>query len=141
MAKRTRGTGRPGQRRPIRRGSRPSGGSASRPTAAQPTQAAAVPADGLTAEDEARAAELEARIVADERAAETRTRERRGRDLERSAPRPANRHPRGASMAVRYADEYAYVARDLRRIGIVSALLLGILAVLFVVVQVTGTGI
>ncbi len=44
-------------------------------------------------------------------------------------------------MAVRYADEYAYVTRDLRRIGVVSALLLGILAVLFVAIQVVGTGI
>jgi hypothetical protein len=139
MAKRTRGTGRPGQRRPMRRGSRASSGPSSRPAAAQPPQTTAVPANGLTPEDEARASELEARIVADERAADTRPRERHGRDLERSAPRPANRHPRGASMAVRYADEYAYVARDLRRIGVVSALLLGILAVLFIVVQVTGT--
>jgi hypothetical protein len=132
MAKRTRGSVRPGQRQPLRRTARPTG------SPATPSPAAA-PDPGLTAADEARAAELEARIVAEERAAaaaSTRNRERAR--AESPSPRP-NR--RGGTMAVRYADEYAYVSRDLRRIGIVSALLLGILAVLFIAVQVLGIGI
>lgn len=146
MAKRSRGSVRPGQRQPLRRSTRPSGGASSRPAtpstsadATAPDAAATSPEAGLTAADEARAAELEARIVAEERAAEATTR----RSTQRATPAaPAPRRARGGgTMAVRYADEYAYVARDLRRIGIVSALLLAVLAVLFVLIQVVDVSI
>lgn len=133
MAKRTRGSVRPGQRQPLRRTARPTSSPAT-------PSAGSTPDPGLTAADEARAAELEARIVAEERAAaasaSSRTRDRSPSPS--PSPRPGRR---GGTMAVRYADEYAYVTRDLRRIGVVSALLLGILAVLFVAIQVVGTGI
>jgi len=133
MAKRTRGSVRPGQRQPLRRTARPTS------SPATPTSGS-TPDPGLTAADEARAAELEARIVAEERIAATSA---SSRTRARSEPSPASPRPnrRGGTMAVRYADEYAYVTRDLRRIGIVSALLLGILAVLFVLIQVVGVGI
>jgi hypothetical protein len=133
MAKRTRGSVRPGQRQPLRRAARPA--TAAPSTAAAPATA---PDTGLTPADEARAAELEARIVEEERAATAGS--RRPRDRGRPATTEARPGRRGGTMAVRYADEYAYVTRDLRRIGVVSALLLGILVVLFVLVQVVGVG-
>ena len=58
MAKRSRIGGRPGQRRPLER------------PATRQTPAPIRPANALTAEEEARAAQLEAAIVAEEKAAE-----------------------------------------------------------------------
>ncbi len=86
----------------------------------------------LTDEEEARAAELEAAIVAQEQAvAET---ARRGRPQRASADAP----PRAfSSLTVAAGNEYAYVARDVRRIVTVGGTLLGILAALWVIVQVT----
>ncbi len=136
MAKRTRGSVRPGQRQPLRRAARPANAASTASTsAASPSTA---PETGLTPADEARAAELEARIVEEERAATTGS----SRPRDRGRPTAAEVRPgrRGGALAVRYADEYAYVARDLRRIGVVSALLLGILTVLFVLIQVVGIG-
>lgn len=85
----------------------------------------------LTDEEEARAAELEAAIVAQEQAAAEIA--RRGR-LQR-APTDA---PRFSSLAVAAGNEYAYVARDVRRIAIVGGTLVAFLIVLWVVVQVTN---
>ncbi|MCU0482765.1 MAG: hypothetical protein MUC54_00570 [Chloroflexi bacterium] len=92
--------------------------------------AAPKPTAGLTDEELARADALEAAIIAEERAA-TSERDRRGRrrgaDVE-AAPR--GRTALSGSLAAVAADEYRYVARDLRRILVVFS---GIFATLLVV--------
>jgi hypothetical protein len=121
MAKRNRGTSRPGQRRPSSGPVRPS------------TRPAARPSSSLSEDEEARAAEIESRIVAQERAAEsTRARSRQ------VASRPAEARRAGGQglLAVRAAEEYNYVVRDVRRILVVGGSLAGILAVLFVLIDI-----
>jgi hypothetical protein len=88
----------------------------------------------LTADEEARAAELEAAIVAQERRAEPSPRR-----FQRSAPEVAVRASSG--LATSAANEYAYVARDVRRVAMVGGSLVGLLLALWVVVQVTGISI
>jgi hypothetical protein len=124
MAKRARGTTtRPGQRRPLQRTpARP--GTAASGIAPRPAT--------LTAEEETRAAELEAAIVAEEQAAQTARRVRPQRVADDAPARPAS------SLAVAAGNEYAYVARDVRRIVTVGGTLVAILAVLWVIVQITG---
>ena len=123
MAKRSRIGGRPGQRRPIQR-------PANRPAVAAPTR----PRDGVTPEEEARAAELEAVIVAEEKAADDARRgvnaERRGRAATEGAIYSSS------SLATRASEEYAYVRRDVRRIALVGGSLLGVLAILDILVNV-----
>jgi len=126
MAKRSRGhTSRPGQRPPLQR-------QAPRPTT--PAAAAAVVArpTGLTDEEEARAAQLEAAIVAEERQAETATKNAR-------APRPEP-FARTSSLEVSAAEEYAYVARDVRRIALVGGSLVIFLLILWLVSHFLGMG-
>jgi hypothetical protein len=88
------------------------------------------PSASLTADEEARAAELEARIVAQERAAEESLRRSRNRGRVIEAARTFE------PLSVRAAGEYAYVRRDVIRFVRVAAFLLGILAVLFVLIDV-----
>jgi hypothetical protein len=128
MVKRTRGSSsRPGQRSPLQRSARPT-----------PPQPASTPRSVfLTADEEARAAELEAKLLEEERALETaqkRTRERDRRATEREVPARVAAAP----LAVRAADEYAYVARDVRRLAVVSGGLLAILFGLWIAFQATG---
>ena len=126
MAKRTRGSHRPGRRPPLQReATRPS-----RPGAAVPAR----PANSLTPEEEARAAEIEAQIVAEERAAEQAT--RRSRDREREPMHVITRLKNAAPLSVRAADEYAYVRRDIRRIARIGVALLAILAILHILINV-----
>ena len=124
MAKRIRGSSRPGQRRPQSR-------------LAAPPPRPVRPSNQLTVDEEARAAELEAQIVAEERAAEEQI--RRGR--ERARGRDEGLTPvRGrdlAPLAVRASEEYAYVRRDVLRIIRVGGGLLLVLAVLYVLIDVT----
>lgn len=134
MAKRARGsTSRPGQRAPLQRDP----GSPSRP-GRSPADAASAPKPAtLTAEEESRAAELEAQILAEEAAADStarRNRERARRSLE------AEPVARPGSIALRASQEYAYVGRDVRRIVTIGGSLVGILIVLWVVVEATGIG-
>jgi hypothetical protein len=124
MAKRNRGRGRPAGNRPRPR---------TAPTAARPaatrqleTVAAPQPGGGLTPEEEARAAELEARLAQPERSAPGRRREDR--------PPGRSRWSSGGSLAAA-AEEYAYVARDLRRIVVLQAALLAILLFLWLVIH------
>lgn len=128
MAKRARGsTIRPGQRAPKPRGT----------TTARPTTSASTPPPTLTEDEAATAAALEAQIVADERAADDaarRTRERSRRAAEGDAP------ARPSLIAVAASQEYAYVARDIRRIVTIGGGLVVFLIVLWVVVAVTGIG-
>ena len=133
MAKRARGsTSRPGQRPPLQRqGARP----ATRPAAPSiiPSVPAAPP-DDLTADEEARAAALEAAIVAEERSAEASRRRDRTERTVNTPPRPVS------SLAVAAADEYQYVARDVRRIAIVGGALVIVLLALWVLSHVLGLG-
>lgn len=123
MAKRTRGSHRPGRRPPLRRETTRS------PSAAAPIR----PAIGLSPEEEARAAEIEAQIMAEERAAEQAARRSRTRGREEHV---ITRLKNAAPLSVRAADEYAYVRRDVRRIARIGAALLAILAVLHVLINV-----
>jgi hypothetical protein len=88
---------------------------------------------GLTDSEEARAAEIEAAILAEERAAEASL--RRSRDRVRSATEGPVRN--AAPLSVRAASEYAYVRRDVLRIGRIGGSLLLVLAVLHVLINVT----
>ena len=137
MAKRARGTTtRPGQRRPIQRAAARPGSPTVRPgsSAATGSEVVAPRPASLTPEEEARAAELEAAIVAQERQVEASQRR-----SQRSAPEIAVRAT--SPLAVAAANEYAYVARDVRRVAIVGGSLIGLLLALWVVVQVTGVAI
>ena len=130
MAKRARGsTSRPGQRPPLQRQpARP----AARPVT--PTVPVERP-DELTAAEEARAAELEAAIVAEERRSEaSKPRARTSPPVEVGAPRATS------SLTILAADEYAYVARDVRRITIVGGSLVATLFGLWAIAHVTGMG-
>jgi len=128
MAKRQRT--RPGQRPP-----------ASRPARPQARAEAPRPAGALSAAEEARAAELEARIVAEERAAEearSRSRDRRRQESSLGSGYPAARSREGSLVAARSEQEYAYVVRDVRRIVRVGGSLLIVMFVLFLVIDVAG---
>lgn len=125
MAKRSRTAGRPGQRRPLQRtGPRPA------PTPAR-ASAPSRPPGSLTPEEEARAAELEAQILADEKAAEE------AREAGSRARATEGALYSSAPLAVRAAEEYGYVRRDVRRIAVVGGFLLGIMAALYIVVNLT----
>jgi hypothetical protein len=94
---------------------------------------------GLTELEVQRAAELEAEVVAQERAAAVATRQR-GRDRVAAAEAAAAHVPGdiNAPLKVRMAHEYAYVARDVRRILLTGGLMVAILAALHVLVNVLG---
>ena len=150
MAKRTRYAGRPSGRRP----------SSSRPLKSPPTRAplagtdAGVPADvdidldrpasahpvvrtsGLTDAEVQRAAELEAEVTARERAAISESIRRRARGHSPEANVLAG--DVNAPLSVRAAHEYAYVARDVRRILPTGGLMVAILAVLAILINVMG---
>jgi hypothetical protein len=125
MAKRTRGSRRPGQRPRTQRPVRPAPAKATTSTR---------PATSLTPEEEARAAEIEATIVAEERAAEQA--QRRGRDRVRGVETVGGRVRDASPLSVRASEEYAYVRRDVLRIVRIGGALLLILAVLFLLIDV-----
>ncbi|MGA3056843.1 MAG: hypothetical protein ABSE70_02220 [Candidatus Limnocylindrales bacterium] len=124
MAKRTRGSNRPGQRHADKRGS---GRPQPRPTGR--------PSGGLSAEEEARAADLESQIVAQERAAEAGRARFRERARSPEPERPGRARGQGL-LAARAAEEYAYVVRDVRRIVWVGGGLAATLGVIYVLVNV-----
>ncbi len=128
MAKRARGsTSRPGQRPPLQR-------QAARPAVRPISTAAPAPRpDALTDAEEARAAQLEAAIVAEERQAEAaKLRTRAARTIETETVRPTS------SLAVAASDEYAYVARDVKRIALVGGSLTIILLAVWLIAHLTG---
>ena len=116
MAKQKRIGTRPGQRPPLQR------------TTTRTTR----PPDAVSPEEEARAAELEAQILAEEKAAEQ---AQKSRDRRAKAPEGGAIYS-SAPLAQRAAEEYAYVQRDLRRILVVGGGLLIALAVIYVVLNV-----
>jgi hypothetical protein len=133
MAKRARSRTRPGQRAPLQRSTaRPP---LAVPPLANPTAPSRPPT--LTPEEEARAAEIEARLVAAERSAEEAARRQvRGRaPAEREAP------VRTGSIAVRASEEYAYVARDVRRIALIGGSMVALLIGLWLLTHLTGIGV
>jgi hypothetical protein len=132
MAKRTRGSSRPGQRRPRQRSARAASPSTPAPAAAPATRPAS-----LTPEEEARAAEIEAQLVAEERQAEQA--QKRARDRQRGGERETVVRS-SVPLSVREAEEYAYVARDVRRIAIIAFGLLAIMIGLWIALQVSGVG-
>jgi hypothetical protein len=134
MAKRARGTTtRPGQRRPMQRpAARPASPGARPSSTVGAGSAVTQRPTSLTPEEEARAAELEAAIVAEERQAEEARRSR----AQRTNPDAPVRS--SSPLAVAAASEYAYVARDVRRVAIVGGTLVGLLLALWIVTQVTG---
>lgn len=116
MAKRSRGSSRPGQRRPVQRAPQ------------RPANELSRPAGGLSAAEETRAAELEAQIVAEERAAQN----ARSRGRDRGAVAEAGGVRSASPLAVRAAEEYTYVVRDVRRIVTVGGGMLVLLAALYI---------
>lgn len=123
MAKRNRGN-RPGQRHPDRHS----------PARQQPRPASR-PSQGLSAAEEARAAELESQIVAQERAAEQSA--GRSSDRSRAIDVGSAGRARGQSpLAVRAAEEYSYVSRDVRRIVRIGGVMVAMLGVFFVLIDV-----
>ena len=136
MAKRARGSSsRPGQRPPIQRTpARPatSGtGPASSDIDLNETAIDAYEGSSLTEADLARAAVLEAQIVAEEKAAEA---ARKPKTRVESVPRA------GGTLAAAAANEYAYVARDVKRITLIGGSLIAFLIGAWAVIQVTGIG-
>jgi hypothetical protein len=121
MAKRSRIGDRPGQRRPLQR---------------QPARTStARPANAVTEEEMARAAELEAQILAEEQVAN---------DARKNRERRVKAEPGEAAiytstpLSERAAQEYGYVQRDLRRIAIVGGGLLLVLIVLDILINQLG---
>jgi len=132
MAKRSRGArsgGRRGAPRPAR----------SRPGSGRPGTVSLRPGEGLSTAELERAAEIEARMLAEERAADQAR--SRGRTIppERFAGAPGRR-AEGPSVAERAANEYVYVVRDVRRIVAVAGGLVAVLAGLFVLIEVVRIG-
>ena len=128
MAKRARGTHtRPGQRARLQRRG---------PITPRSSSPVTPPSLSLTPEDESRAAELEAEIVAAERKAERSLRSPRDRT---AASPDAQPRVRAGSIAVRAAEEYGYVSRDVRRIITIGGSLVTFLVLFWVVVHMTGT--
>ena len=122
MPKRSRVAAKPGQRRPLQR-----------PTGKLDPERLS---GRITRAEEARAAELEAAILAEEKAAEDarRTRER-GRRMSGSGELVGGVSYSSVPLSVRASEEYAYVKRDIRRISLVGGFLIAILAVLEVLVN------
>jgi len=88
----------------------------------------------LTETELRRAEELEAELAAKERAAiaEALRRKSRGED------RLGGAADHNAPLSVRAAHEYAYVARDVKHIAATAGLMVGILALLYILTNVLG---
>ena len=123
MAKRSRAAARPGQMRPTRRPQRPATGVGA--TDASRSDAASAPEEVFVADD---APEFPA------------DRGARGRERARPVEPPVAARSRGTQpsglLAARAAQEYAYVARDVRHIGVVGGGLFVVLLVLYFLIEV-----
>lgn len=157
MAKRTKFQHKPAAQRPGRAAATPSRPAtpAASPSTARPTVRPASIADeplpvdlpddapirasasSLTDAEEHRAAEIEAQLRAQERAdlAEELRRKARAKEGIEASHRIGDVN---APLAVRMAHEYAYVARDVKRIALTAGLMVAILAVLEILVNVMG---
>jgi hypothetical protein len=154
MAKRVKYSARAARSRPAKPASRPAT-AAPRPGSAPPvTSEPATPGEptefelqagsrsALTDAERQRAEALEADMLERERAAISDSLRQRARaGMADSLHRRAlDHHPAdvNAPLKVRAAREYAYVARDVRRIVLTATLMVAILAVLFVLINVLG---
>jgi len=150
MAKRTRYPNRTASRASAKRPARPTGTSTSAPERALPTSPPIdvdasfesfddMPLRSSSSLSEAeieRAAQLEAEATAKERAAIAASlRRQAGRAESREVLAPGDIN---APLSVRMSHEYAYVARDVRRILLTASLMVAILAVLAVLINVLG---
>ena len=151
MAKRTRYPNRT-TARAAKRPDRPSGSAAAPPR--EPVRPAAAPVDldtsldsvgdmpvrsssGLTDAELKRAEQLEAEATARERAAIAASLKRQAARAE-DHDRLGTREDLNAPLSVRMAHEYAYVARDVRRIVLTGGLMVAILAALAILINVLG---
>jgi len=136
MAKRTRYPGRPAPRPGARR---PGQGPVAR-SSASPTlggSSASTRIGGLTEAEIERAAQIEKELVAREQAAIAENARRRARSGRVDVALTGDA---GKPLSVRASHEYAYVARDVRRIVVTGSLMLGILAAIWVLVNIGGAG-
>jgi hypothetical protein len=148
MAKRVRTTGRPAPKRAPTRRPGAASDAASKPTQAPQRIPEPVPAidygeaeemprasaGHLTEDEFARAEAIQDELAAQEKAAMAEQVRRRNRERTTThIPEDIN-----APLKVRAAHEYAYVARDVRRIVLTGGLMVAILAVLAVLVNVVG---
>jgi hypothetical protein len=141
MAKRTRGTSRPGQRAPIQRTTRPTGSTSSAISQpAAPAEAGLVqvpaPANG---DSPAAAAAAGAAATIDPASATGSAPDAPASATARGVP-PSMRSAAPPTMAAVAATEYRYVTRDLRRIGVVGGSMFALLAVFYVAIEVFGIG-
>jgi hypothetical protein len=116
MAKRSRGTARPGQTRPTRRPARPGDRSGAAAGVDAQTATAAPPLDQAPA----------AGVAPSREKAPTQS---------PSAAKPRNAQA-SSLLTARAAQEYAYVARDVRHIAVVAGGLMIVLLVLYVLIEV-----
>jgi hypothetical protein len=146
MAKRTRYPKRTAARSTVKRATQPGATGATeglRPTRPFPLDGSREPGEdmplrsssALTDDEVRRAAELEAEATARERAAIAESLRRRSREQEQAHVDAGDVN---APLSVRAAHEYAYVARDVRRIALTASLMIAILAVLHILVNVLG---
>ena len=149
MAKRTRYPNRTSARPAPKRQARPGAGATAQAdrdrTPAQPVDLDATldtfedmplrSSSGLTESEVRRAEQLEAEANAKERAAIAESLRRRARGQESEV---VDRGDSNAPLSVRMSHEYAYVARDVRRILLTAGLMVAILAVLAVLINVLG---
>jgi hypothetical protein len=112
--------------------SRPDSGSAAAPTPETPGSAA------LTEAEAQRAAALEAEIIAQEKAAAQARNAAIAARVRRGGGRQEDPELAGQPLSVRAAREYAYVARDVRRISLTAGLMLTILIALALAINVAG---
>ena len=129
MAKRSRLGSRPGQRRPLQRAT-------AKPVSAA-TPATPRPAGAVTPEEEARAAELEAQILAEEKAADDARTGRNRRAPAEAATAEATIYS-SVPLAQRAAEEYGYVRRDLRRIALLGGILLLVMFAIDILLNATN---
>ena len=155
MAKRTKFQHKPAAQRPGRAAAAPSRPTASSAASTRPVARPATIADeplpvdmpddapirasasSLTDAEEQRAAEIEAKLRADERAALTAELRAKARAQEGIQPNRLAGDV-NAPLRERMAHEYAYVSRDVKRIALTAGLMVAILAVLDILVNVMG---
>ena len=145
MAKRTRFPSRTKARPPVKRVTRAEADAASANVLGRPSALDAPTApDGdmpmrtsasLTETEFQQAERLEAELVAMERAAIAESLRRKARGEDRAIGASADH---SAPLSVRAAHEYAYVARDVKRIAATATLMVGILATLYILTNVLG---
>ncbi len=132
MAKRSRGSVRPGQRRRLDRAGRP----ASTPRPASPDAATTSSAPATNDLEIAAIGASDAGF--DEVAPAPSRRTPSPKPGATAAAAATTRRPPSGGLSVQYAHEYDYVARDLKRIFILAVVLLVILGVIYVIVEMRG---